>query len=433
MDTSIVPLGERAQRTILDHVVAVGDEAEARFLEAKSSLDLTTTADVVTVAKFLLGSANRRPEDAMRHFEGHAVLVIGAAKGSAAGVPRGVEPHELEDRLHPYLGPQFPGFEFGRIPVADEREVLFVVALPPRDGQSIFPCHKDYQGTRGEDTIEDGGVYVRGASNTRKARAGEVLSLVERARGTGKSQIDLDVEIIGLIGRVVRVDEVMADLYSDEEERFTNALRTSDHSAPAAIAIAGVLGIQQSTRQQRAERLAEWKREVPAYMERGRAHFLGVVLPGIAITVVSRDRFVAKPRLTVTFHDCETFDYIAPDDAKYEQLVEPITKPGNLFGTELYVPPPSIYPRDYPVEWGAVGDDVEVHLTPDSFRPNSPWASDGDDFVLLARDLHAQEVTATWFLTEDGNDATTTGELRIALGEVQDAGNLVVASFFGET
>jgi len=154
MDTSIVPLGERAQRTILDHVVAVGDEAEARFLEAKSSLDLTTTADVVTVAKFLLGSANRRPEDAMRHFEGHAVLVIGAAKGSAAGVPRGVEPHELEDRLRPYLGPQFPGFEFGRIPVADEREVLFVVALPPRDGQSIFPCHKDYQGTRGEDTIE---------------------------------------------------------------------------------------------------------------------------------------------------------------------------------------------------------------------------------------------------------------------------------------
>jgi hypothetical protein len=70
------------------------------------------------------------------------VLVIGAQKGRAPGVPRGVEAHELEDRLRPYLGSQFPAFEFGRIGVGDEREVLFVIAQPPQDGQPIFPCHK---------------------------------------------------------------------------------------------------------------------------------------------------------------------------------------------------------------------------------------------------------------------------------------------------
>jgi len=62
------------------------------------------------------------------------VLVIGAQEGHADGVDRGLEAHELEDRLRPYLGPQFPAFEFGRIGVGADREVLFVIAQPPEDG-----------------------------------------------------------------------------------------------------------------------------------------------------------------------------------------------------------------------------------------------------------------------------------------------------------
>ena len=77
--TDLIPLGERALRGILDHVVAVGDEAETTHLEVKSSLDLSSKAGVAKVAKFLLGSANRRPNEAARHFHGYAVLVIGAA------------------------------------------------------------------------------------------------------------------------------------------------------------------------------------------------------------------------------------------------------------------------------------------------------------------------------------------------------------------
>lgn len=46
-------------------------------------------------------------------------------------------------------------------------------------------------------------------SNTRPARAGEVLDLVERARGGGNSSINLDVEIVGSIGRVDRIDEIL--------------------------------------------------------------------------------------------------------------------------------------------------------------------------------------------------------------------------------
>lgn len=58
----------------------------------------------------------------------------------------------------------------------------------------MYPCHKSYQGDDRRDSLEDGAIYVRGTSNTRPARAGEVLALVERARGAGKPPITLDVE-----------------------------------------------------------------------------------------------------------------------------------------------------------------------------------------------------------------------------------------------
>lgn len=241
--TDAIPLGERAWRSILDHVIAVGDEAETTYLEVKSSLDLGSKAGVAKVAKFLLGAANRRPHEAARHFHGYAVLVIGAQKGSMPGVARGVEAHEVEDRLRPFLGPQFPAFEFGRIGVSDDREVLFVIAQPPRDGQPIFPCHKSFQGDDRRDNLEDGAVYVRGTSNTRPARAGEVLALVERARSGGKSPINLVVEIVGSIGRVDRIDEVLEHLYEFEDEQFSKreAREPSTFADPSAILSPSIL------------------------------------------------------------------------------------------------------------------------------------------------------------------------------------------------
>jgi hypothetical protein len=220
LDTSILPLGERALQSILDHVTAVGDEAESTYLEVKSSLDMTSKLAVAKIAKFLLGTANRRPAQAARHFHGYAVLVIGAEEGQSTGVPRGTEPHELEDGLRPYLGPTFPPFEFGRIAVDSDREVLFIIAQPPEEGQPIFPCHKGYQGEDRRDGLEDGAIYVRGTSNTRPARSGEVLDLVERARGGGKRPIDLDVEVLGPISRVAHVNQVLEELLENEEHSF---------------------------------------------------------------------------------------------------------------------------------------------------------------------------------------------------------------------
>lgn len=430
--TDVVPLGERAWRSILDHVIAVGDEAETAYLEVKGSLDVSSKAGVAKVAKFLLGVANRRPHEAARHFQGYAVLVIGAQKGSMPGVPRGVEAHELEDRLRPYLGPQFPAFEFGRIGVGDEREVLFVIGQPPKQGQPIFPCHKSFQGDDRRDNLEDGAVYVRGTSNTRPARAGEVMALVERARGGGKSPIDLDVEIVGSIWRVEGIDEVLERLYEFEDEKFSRQEQREQNTSAATSALLAsslLTGGRPLTAEERAERLASWRSEKPMHIAQGREHFLGVALSGAGIRVVSRDRFVAKPHLSVTFHGCEAFDYRGADDANYEKVVEPVMRRHDLFGTGFDASDLRIASRDYPIAWTNRGDDAEVVLTPESFRPNVPWMSDQDDYVILARDPQAASISVTWALTEDANDAVTSGEFDVTTAGLIDAADLFRKAF----
>lgn len=431
METGIIPLGERALRSILDHVVAVGDEAETRYLEVKSTLNLASLEGVVEVAKFLLGTANRLPQAASRHFHGYAVLVIGAQRGEARGIARGIEAHELEDRLRPYLGPQFPSFEFGRITVDADHEVLFVIAQPPEDGQPPFPCHKDYQSAKRTDNLHDGAIYVRGASNTRPARSGEVLALVERARGAGKAPISLDINILGPINRVERLSEVLEGLYEFEEEQFARHKPAAMDNSSAGILGASVLGgSRPMTLEERAEQLARWKRDQPQHIDKGRAHLLGVAFSGAGVRVLSRDRFVSKPHLIVTFHDCEAFAYRDAEDADWTKVVEPVVRKQHpyWFGSDpadLQITPS----RDYPVSWSNRGDDVVVVLTPESFRPNVLWASDQDDYVLLARDPQDATMRVTWLLTEDSNDATTTGELTLETSEPADAAELLKTVF----
>lgn len=75
---------------------------------------------------------------------------------------------------------------------------------------------------------------------------------------------------------------------------------------------------------------------------------------------------------------------------------------------------------------------MEVRITPDSFRPNTPWASDQDDYVIVARDPEATHVAVTWSLTEGGNDDVTGGDLEITTGAVIDASQLLKRTFLDE-
>lgn len=431
IDSGIAPLGERAWQSILDHVVTVGDAAETTYLEVKSDIDVASKVGTAKIAKFLLGAANRLPREAARHFQGYAVLVIGAAKGEAAGVPRGTEAHELEDRLRPYLGPQFPSFEFGRLSVERDREVLFVIAQPPLDGQPIYPCHREFQGQSRSDNLEDGAVYVRGSSNSRPARAGEMLALVERAKGGGKPPIELDVQVTWPVNKVSRIAEVMDQLYDLEEAEFSRHQEPSN--TPTMFGATAAMSIWETkplTPEEREERLSAWRRERPHHIARGRKYLLGVTLPGSSIRVESRGRFVAKPHLVVTFHDCEAYDYRADDKPDFEKIVEPIVRDRDPYMLGNYLDLLDLRPRGYPVSWENTDNDVEVALTPESLRPDSTWSSDEDDYTIVARDPDAATVTVSWVLTEEGSDLVTRGEMLVPTTETVDAADLVQRTIF---
>lgn len=434
-DTDIVPLGERALRRILDHVVAVGDEAETTYLEVKSDIDLGSKLGIAKVAKFLLGAANRRPQDAVRHFRGYAVLVIGARKGEAIGVARGSEAHELEDSLRPYLGPHFPMFEFGRVSVSDEKEVVFVIAQPPEPGQSIFPCHKEFQGGDRRDNLADGAIYVRGTSNSRPARAGEVLGLVERARGGGKPPISLSVSVVGEVHRVDRVDEVLQVLRDFEEEQFLKEpVLAEDAFARSSIILANSVlgGTAHLTQADRDTTLSKWRDRSEVHLHSAREHLLGVALGGAGISVVSHDRFVAKPHLIVTFHGCELLDYVGPDGADHEKATVPVVPSRNSLIPDIDLSALRPALQNYPVEWSNSGDDARVILTPESLRPDVPWTTDRDDYVLIARDQQADTIEVSWTLTEDGSDATTAGSFQVSTAALVDAADLYTSAFLSE-
>lgn len=193
METDFVPTGDSRLRSILKDVEADGDSVESAGLEIKSEIDPSSKAGFTKIAKFILGMANRTPDDAQRHFRGYGVMVVGAARGAAAGIPKGVEAHELRDKMAPYLGPEGPTWDLGRLSVSNDAEVLFIIVDPPEPGQPAFPCCKDYQGTTRSDSLADGDIYIRKGSSTRKASSEDVRALVRRA--TTGTQLNLDVSL----------------------------------------------------------------------------------------------------------------------------------------------------------------------------------------------------------------------------------------------
>lgn len=443
-DTDTIPLGERSWHAILQHVMKVGDEAETSYLETKSTLDITTTQGkarankqaVAKIAKFLLGAANRLPKDASRHFQGHAVLVIGAEKGQALGVPRGIELHDLENSLRPYLGPKFPNFELGRITLSDEREVLLIIAPPPKDGEQIYPCCKNYQPEERRDNLRDGAIYVRGSSNTREARHEEVLALVERSRSRKKSPIDLEVSLDGPIYRVVELDDTLNRLYdqeaSDFNERIAEQHKRENNTVSQFPFIQPHPLAKPITGSEMEEALQFWKDTRPEHVAAGRQYLLGVSLDFSRIQVVSHGRFIAKPQLSVHFYGCEILEWNDPDDADWEKLVEPIIHKTDAFGYRLDTGSLLINMPHREPTFGNDSDKAWMSFDAESFRPNTPWRSRSKEFILIAQDNSSEHIEATWTLTEDGNDEVVSGRFTIETEPSVSATELVLQYFCNE-
>lgn len=131
----------------------------------------------------------------------------------------------------------------------------------------------------------------------------------------------------------------------------------------------------------------------------------------------------------VTFHACEVVDHLDPEEADYRKLAEPIARRQALFQSALPYSSSQFRLASYPVSWNNLENDAVMVLTPESFRPNIPWESNRDDCVLVSRDPDADSIKVSWELTEDGSDATTTGELQVEPDRLVMAPDLFKGTF----
>ncbi|WP_030375279.1 AlbA family DNA-binding domain-containing protein [Streptomyces rimosus] len=171
-------------RRLVEAVRSAGDCDETRWIEWKSTLDLTTTAHIQHVAKQLLGFANRDPETAEKWAQGHAYLVIGASPQELKGVAP-IDPERLVSQVRPYVGSEITWTpEYVRV---DDTDVLVIIVDPPHPGHSIHLVRKDLQ------RYKPGTVLIRRPGQTEAADVDE-MAMLQRRLLTRTAQVELTVE-----------------------------------------------------------------------------------------------------------------------------------------------------------------------------------------------------------------------------------------------
>lgn len=422
METDFAPTGELRLRQIVEAVMAEGDAVEGVGLEAKSDIDPSAKGlGIAKVAKFILGMANRLPAVASGHFKGYGVMVIGAEKGQAPGIPKGVEAHELADRLKPYLGPNGPHWDLARLPTSDTHEVLFVLVEPPSDGQPLFPCHKDFQPADKADAkfaLANGDIYVRDKSRTRRARADELLTLVARAQTNVEAELSVNFEVHGQ-ALLMTEEEALKSLWVETLTKEYRKSRTTEErgqghkSSPWSISIPTSI-LTPGPRLEIEEQLREFRVRV----DQGWAEGMDLLASATADPITFRlenleASFLGKPEVVVLVHRARALDAWDAADIDADEIlpqVEPHSSPYDFNSKQIMRGIRPIGQR-IDLEWeNTRGGDVRIVLTPEALRPGTPWRTDEDELVILSTDPDADSLAVDWSLTVEGSGKRLEGK-----------------------
>jgi hypothetical protein len=176
------PRSPKELEALIDEIVnKAADCDELDWIEWKSALYLSDKATQGTIARHILGMANRRPEEALRHGGGCGYVVIGAEPGNRCGITE-IDPSVLDQGVQAYLGSEGPSWEMQYVQDATV-SVLVIIAEPPRAGAHIFTLQKDLRVGTPKDKPRDylaGTVFVRRPGRTIQAQPGDIRALEER-------------------------------------------------------------------------------------------------------------------------------------------------------------------------------------------------------------------------------------------------------------
>lgn len=175
---------------LVNAVVEAEPHDEPAWLEWKGRLDLSTAQGRFSVAKAVLGIANRMPDAAAPYFEGVGYVVVGAEAGNVYGV-EAIDPAQLDDGMSPYIG-GLKGPTWSSIFVTiDDKQVLVVTVEAPKWGDPIHPLRKGFN------NHQAGTVFVRRPGKTTPATDHDLDLLQERLTASELSPLQLEITLVG--------------------------------------------------------------------------------------------------------------------------------------------------------------------------------------------------------------------------------------------
>ncbi len=446
IDTSRAPRGVLAAQRLVTAVAEHGDLAERHYLELKSTLDLSTKKDKEKIAKFILGAANRMPENAATAFEGYAAMVIGVSERSIAGIAP-VEMMEIAKIVQQYVGAAGPRWDIVWVPMeGSTNQVLVVLVDPPMAGQGPFPCRSS------GDSLTNGRIYIRADGETREANADEVDLLIQRGSAAPKVEVDFAVEVLGAVSPVLLGEDRTIEEYLIRlTTRLLGALPTPEPSAaddgyPFSAGFEGLSGLkgissiasaltvpEDRTEESYRASIDAWEERFRTAWPAAKARIAASELAAIIVKVTNRT--------TVFFHDVEMKLHLEGEVFAYD-FVDPEWA-DDFSGLDLPFPPRIWGPRqrnfgltDYshlayglPSTPGQYippsvsfknGGSVDLDLDIGELRPLGSYESEDEEFVLVVADPTLTAIRGTWRLTARDYNEVFNGEITIPVGSPVD-------------
>jgi hypothetical protein len=429
LDTSRAPARPSEFLALVLAVHGADASDESSWLEWKSTLDFRSGKHArVHVARAILGLANRMPDDAARHMEGHGFLVVGVEPGSVQGIAP-LDPVDLEQQVSPFVGDDGPRWHPTFLTV-DGKTVLIIDVDPPKWGDPIHPARKSSDG------ITDGWVLVRGKGGTRQASSAQMEALQRRLQAASAADaLSVSIEMVQPAA-VTPIDFDADEWLNDEELRLLRALpNPSGLDVLTAATRLGTLGAGVMFRDLPEDRSEEqYRAEVARYVDvcRQRLPRVLAIAASRALTplVLRAQNLTAKnlPEFVVELHIEGAVEAMRPrgvavDDADrlprpprmWGPRKNPALNPVGGYGLPVL---PSVSPSPYvprPQPHIENGGSTDIRFPGVDLRPHRP--ADLAPVVLLVSEPPGSTLRASWSATSSGADGTATGELAIPVGD----------------
>src|ERR1700761_2487759 len=236
----------------LAHLVLAVTQASANdeldWIEWKCGLDLTDRGVQGTIARHILGMANRRPDQARPHLRGCGCIVIGAGPGSLPGVTE-LDPADLTNAIRPYVGADGPVWTPGYV-----RElavpVIVIIVSAPRPGDRMFTLEKQVtvRAPGGQEkTYLAGTIFVRHPGQTVQARQGDIRALEARLLAPGREARERQrlIDMSGLVSTVLyAAGSHVNDIHRfrvPEQNQLAHLVAGHEADYPAVAALTGAV------------------------------------------------------------------------------------------------------------------------------------------------------------------------------------------------